>query len=569
MKPMRGEPEVSPLRRWGPLGGVLGCIVALAVVVMATGPTAGDTGSAAPAGGVDKTLPEEVVPFFLAEELGTVDEIDWGPRCDTATGYLALPLSPPPDCFAPFEGDNGGETYPGVTADSVEVVVYLPQPNDPVLSFVYDQIGLKDTNEDVFATYEGYARMFEQYYETYGRSVELIPYTATGSAMDAVAATTDAETIARDIRPFMVFGGPSFGTAFADTLAANQVMCVACAQTSSAQFYIDRAPYVWAISNNTDENDILVAEYVGERLAGLPASHGGEAVADEERKFGYIYLSSSPEGEERRKHFEEQLAEYGVSFTDAASYADPVSLGGQAREMLARMKDRGVTTILFTGDPLAPQSLTQTATEQDYYPEWVIAGTALVDTTIFGRTYDQEQWKHAFGPSNLFARVSPQVAGSAYLYEWFWGEPPPANQSALVAPSLQFLMGVMQGVGPDLNPETFQARIFTTAVIAGNVLAPQISWGDREFWPFTDYAGIDDQTEVWWDAEATGPDEIGQEGRGMWAYSNGGKRYLPGQWPEEPPSVFGDDPDPVTLYTELPPGIERPEYEPLPRPSGG
>jgi hypothetical protein len=367
----------------------------------------------------------------------------------------------------------------------------------------------------------------------------------------------------------MVFGGPAFGTAFADTLAANQVMCVACNQAAEARFYTDRAPYVWAIGPNTDQNSILASEYVGKRLAGGKASHGGEAVADQERRFGYIYLSSNPESEEQRARFEEQLAEYGVELTDVASYTDPVSLTGQAREILARMKDRGVTTILFTGDPLAPQSLTDTATQQDYEPEWVLAGTALADSTLFGRTYDQSQWRHAFGPSSLFARVSPKVAGSAYVYEWYWGEPPPARQSALVSPSLQFLMGVMQGAGPELTPETFQARIFSTPVIASSVLAPQLSWGNRQFWPFTDYAGIDDQVEIWWDAEAQGPDEVGGEGTGMWAYAQGGERFLPGQWPEEPPAVFGDDPDPVTLYTELPPGITLPEYEPLPRPSGG
>jgi hypothetical protein len=562
----------SPLRRWGPLGIVLVALLAVSVLVLSTAPEGDEEASGATTGPPTteaSELPDGVVPFFLAEELGTVDEIDWGPRCDTGTGYLALPLSPPPDCFAPFEGDNGGATSTGVTADAVTVVVYLPQPNDPVLSFIYDQIGLTDTNEQVFATYEGYARMYEQYYETYGRRIELVPYTATGSATDPVAATADAETIARDLQPFMVFGGPAFGTAFADTLAANEVMCVACNQAAEAQFYIDRAPYVWAIGPNTDQNSMQASEYVGKRLAGRTASHGGPAVADRERTFGYIYLSSNPEAEEQRARFEEQLAEYGVELADVASYTDPVSLTGQAREILARMKDRGVTTILFTGDPLAPQSLTETATQQDYEPEWVLAGTALADSTLFGRTYDQSQWQHAFGPSSLFARVSPQVAGSAYLYEWFWGEPPPARQSALVSPSLQFLMGVMQGVGPDLTPETFQARIFSSAVISSNVLAPQLSWGNRQFWPFTDYAGIDDQVEIWWDAEAQGPDEVGGEGTGMWAYSQGGKRFLPGQWPEEAPAVFGDDPDPVTLYTELPPGITLPQYDPLPRPSGG
>jgi hypothetical protein len=127
---------------------------------------------------------------------------------------------------------------------------------------------------------------------------------------------------------------------------------------------------------------------------------------------------------------------------------------------------------------------------------------------------------------------------------------------------------VLQGLGPEVTPERFQATIFASGVDPGDVLNPQLSWGDHGIWPETDYSGIDDQTEVWWDPEATGPDEIGNDGTGMWAYANGGQRYLPGEWPEEPPSVFGDDPDPVTIYTDLPEGITLPDYEPLPRPGG-
>ena len=253
-----------------------------------------------------------------------------------------------------------------------------------------------------------------------------------------------------------------------------------------------------------------------------------------------------------------------MQLADVASFADPISLAGQAREILARMKSKGVTTILYSGDPLAPQTLTENATAQDYFPEWVITGTALVDTSIFGRTYDQEQWQHAFGPSNLFARTSPGVAGSIYLYNWFFGEEPPARtNAALILPNLQFLSSVLQGVGPELSHELFRQVIFGTAIIDGTVLAPQLSWGERGIWPGVDYSGVDDQTEVWWDADARGVDETGQDGVGLWAYANGGERYLPGEWPDEPPDAFRRE-GAVTVYTELPPGITLPQYEPLP-----
>src|SRR4029077_12271958 len=76
-----------------------------------------------------------------------------------------------------------------------------------------------------------------------------------------------------------------------------------------------------------------------------------------------------------------------------------------ARTMIAKLKDAGVTSVVFTGDPLTPSSLTIEATAQNYFPEWVIGTNALVDIALFGRTYDQEQWKHAFGRTTRCPRA--------------------------------------------------------------------------------------------------------------------------------------------------------------------
>ena len=571
MSPMRSQDTArgNPVLRYGPLALICVALAAVFATLVVTSPedqaSAGPTPTSAPDGELaDVELPNGVLPWSVAEARGEVDDIDWGARCDTEEGVLAIPLNPPAECFAPFEGDNGGATTPGVTADTIKVVVYVAQENDPILSFIYSQIGNNDTPSDTFDTYVGFNEMLAAYEETYGRQIELIRYSATGAANDAVAATTDAETIARDIRPFAVIGGPVLTDAFADTLAANQVMCVTCTPGQTIEWYEQRAPYVWDIQKNVNQSAILAAEYVGKRLAGGNAEFGGDAVADQPRSFGLIYLSTGPSTEAVREELESTLAEdYDVRFTDVASFASPVGMAAQAREILARMKSEGVTTILYSGDPLAPQTLTQTATEQDYYPEWVITGSSLVDTTIFSRTYDQTQWAHAFGPSNLFARVSPTVAGATFLYEWYFGEAPPARTSApIILPTLQFLYSVLQGVGTDVSPEMFQAVIFGADIVDSTVISPQISWGERGIWPGVDYAGVDDQTEVWWDADAVGEDETGKVGSGMWTYVDGGARFLPGQWPDTPPGVF-DPNGAVTLYTELPGGITLPDYEPL------
>ncbi len=559
-----GGPSV--VAKWGPVAAIVAVVAVIGFLVI--GGDDDETATPTTAGGDnggDVDLPPNVLPFSVAEERGEVDDIDWGERCDVDEGVLALPLNPPAECFAPYTGDGGGDSATGVTDDSIRVVVYTSQENDPILSFIYSQVGNDDTPAQEFETYRSYNELLATYMETYGREVELVRYEATGSIDDEVAATTDAETIARDLEPFAVIGGPALTNAFADTLAANDVLCISCTPGQTIEWYEERGPYVWDIQKNANQSTLMAAEYVGKRLAGGTAEFGGDEVQDRDRVFGLIYLSSSPQSEEIRQQLETTLEDdHGVSFAEVASFQDPISLAGQAREILARMQDSGVTTILYTGDPLAPQTLTENATAQDYFPEWVITGSALVDTSIFGRTYDQEQWQHAFGPSNLFARVSPEVAGSVFLHRWFFGEDPPARTSApLILPNLQFLYAVLQGAGTDLTHEMFEQVIFGADIVEGNVLSPQISWGERGIWPGVDYAGVDDQTEVWWDSDATGLDETGSEGSGLWAYVDGGVRYLPGEWPESPPRVF-DPEGAVTVYTDLPEGITLPDYEPLP-----
>ena len=87
-----------------------------------------------------------------------------------------------------------------------------------------------------------------------------------------------------------------------------------------------------------------------------------------------------------------------------------------------------------------------------------------------------------------------------------------------------------------------------------------IAFGNHGFWPTIpdDYWGIDDFTEVWWDPTATGPDEVRRQGPGMLEFSEGGKRFLPGQWTNETKAF--DKNGAVTIYTTPPPGEQAKVY---------
>ncbi|MEA3055430.1 MAG: hypothetical protein QOD30_862, partial [Actinomycetota bacterium] len=245
--------------------------------------------------------------------------------------------------------------------------------------------------------------------------------------------------------------------------------------------------------------------------------------------------------------------------------SDYAQVSERARPLIQRLKSSGVTSVIFAGDPIAPAIFTKEATRQLYFPEWVVTGSALTDTTLFARTFDQQQWNRAFGVSFLTAR-SPKEAGDAYkLHMWQFGRPPTANnQFGVIYPTpFTFFTGVHLA-GPNLTVQSWQAGLFSYPLTgSGRRTSAATSYGNHGIWPFVDYTNLDDVTEIWWDPQASGQDEVGNQGVGMYRYVDGGVRYLPGKHPTTDPKAF-DPAGTVTVYDKPPPGEESPDYPPPP-----
>ena len=111
------------------------------------------------------------------------------------------------------------------------------------------------------------------------------------------------------------------------------------------------------------------------------------------------------------------------------------------------------------------------------------------------------------------------------------------------------------------RPRRFERTLFSAPTLEGSPTLGQISFGDHGYCgPHPDYTALDDQAEVWWDPEAVGVDELDHEGTGMWRWVDGGKRILPGQWPETEPAVF--DPARAVVTLDEPP-LPPTTYQPL------
>ena len=562
------------LKKWGPLAGIAAVAVIVIAIVALSGGGAGDDSTPAdttvapqPTGSSDGTQPpaggELTYPlsYSAAQELGVEADIEWGARCDTATGLIAVIDYFAPECHAPFTGDNGGATDVGVTADEITIVHYMGPDGDPIINYITDAVKSDDTNAQEAEVIGDFIEYFETYYELYGRTINYVTYESTGLANDEVTARADAQRIADEFQPFAVIGGPALTNAFGDELAAREILCISCGG-GSPEWYAERDPYVWGVDGSAEQKQQHVVEFIGKQLAGKPAVHAGDEFTATTRTFGLLYVEGSSESKALADLMVSRLAEVGAEPVEVIPYLlDPGTIQQTASQAIAKLKAAGVTSVILSTDPVAPRDFTREATAQEYFPEWIVAAATLTDTTAFGRSYDQAQWAHAFGVTSLAARVNPEISGYYALYTWWTGTTPAAAESiGVYMPPFFLLMSALQAAGPDLTHESLAAAIRsfeTTPAIS----QPWLTWGDHGIWSEPDYAGIDDATLFWWDATAVGLDEIRREGTGMMRYVDGGARYLPGQWPADDRLfvVAGS----VTVY-DTPPAGEEPRDIPSP-----
>ena len=150
----RPWPAMSPVRQYGPVVLVLALLVGAGVVATVKGrdgtATAERTGPSTEEVSTYADDPRLPVYHSAAEEADTLDDHDWGDRCDTETGRLAIPSVYAPPCVPDWDGTqpwvnrsgetvthNGGATANGVSEDTIKVVYYLAGEADLTASSTY------------------------------------------------------------------------------------------------------------------------------------------------------------------------------------------------------------------------------------------------------------------------------------------------------------------------------------------------------------------------------------------------------------------------------------------------
>jgi hypothetical protein len=525
-------------------GGAVGGALSTATTLRAAGPVAVPTGA-----GLNS-------PEALA-----------APDCDTTRRRMKVSFTRAAPCAVPWPAgsDNGGATTRGVTAETIKVVIYNP-PTDPQ----NPPIG-GGAEADLLKGWQRASEPYQRFYRTWGRKVQYAVFSGTGN--DEVAQRADAIKIAA-MNPFAVMQIPANSTVLMTELAARKVVAVAAAGISE-NLAAKLAPYVWGSSVQPPEQVLInAAHYVSQRIMGHPARWAGSAdLQAKTRAFGLIQADDVDQG-----LFEREFSKLGGTLADKETYSFGASNANkwaeQARTTVARMKGKGVTSIIAAADFLYLAIITKEATNQQWFPEWVTTGLLGQDIDLFAKTFDQVQWRHAFGAGSLYAGTDVP-APQFHFQKWYWGEDWDGTQeTGLGADEAAVLYSGIHGAGPRLTPETFRDGLFavepTGGAAVGGLMTMVWSYGRHGYYPGDDHNGYDDFTEIWWDATSQGRDNLlGEQGVGLYRYVNRGKRYFFNQWTKGEPNMF-DMNGTAPFYTDYPTPQERPPDIPCPKcPSTG
>lgn len=474
--------------------------------------------------------------------------------CDRSRGRIRISFIYAPPCVVPWPkgADNGGATSAGVTGDTIKIVgIYAGQT--------------AAQNQQEAASWADYVTMFEHLFRTWGRHVETVYYTPTGT--DDASQHADAIAIA-DMHPFAAIG---LGELNQDTLAADLAarhIVVCCYTAITLARAKSLAPYLWgSILPSPEGYELNFAQYVCQRLLGYKAQWAGEADYQiEPRKFGLLYPDTWDLGV-----FQSAFSKCGGKLTDSYVYAYESSQYAayqeRAQTVVTHMKADGVTTVLDAGGLVFDPITTKTATSQEWFPEWVMAGTGGQDLDVVGRLDDQTQWRHAFGLASFPVGGDPPLPLD-YLYHWYWGSNRGTDNST-VAEAANLLYWGIHDAGPALTPFSFRDGLFALppsgGAATGGVMSEQVSFGNHGYWPWADYNQGDDFAEVWWDPTAQGKDVLTcstgacAEGVGKYRYMNGGQRHTALGWPKGQPAFFNTA-GTALWYTSYQPGDAPPPY---------
>jgi hypothetical protein len=510
------------------------------------------------------------------------------------------PLSPP--CISAYVGNNGGATYPGVTANEVKVIVYMDggtcvqfgQETSSGVTRPYDTYFDFDKPPDTSSSDPGQQKeatsqfaegiraldvFFNNHYQFYHRHIHMFLWHGRQPSGSAVCETgsdreADAAEQIQTVHPFAVLNlAGTNADSYTNYMNAKGVVTFTSESrlTNNPAVGVPASGFqkypglVWSYLPSMETNATWFANFVCAKFNGLPPSVTSDPTLQNKatRKFGFVY-AYDPDlrpfkyfADAVRRNLSQTC---GINIPDQDTEVIPVAgyniderqsakrgyTNQYAQTAMAQFKTDGVTTIIWAGGD--DDYTTKAAQSYAYSPEWVFFGDRQMDSTVGGFYQVQSQWQNAWTMSNveLYPGEFQQECYLAYQ-ESDPNATAPGQWTSYVAcqeyPDIRLIATGIQVAGPHLTPQSMDQGFHAIPKVALNSpYAPTCYFNPG------DYSCIKDAEYSWWDSTKTGPDPGANPG--CYRMIQGGKRWLEGKWDQGQIDALRDkNNDPCNDYT--------------------
>lgn len=487
----------------------------------------------------------------LVQRPSTATEGDGVPsnyRCSASNQQTWDPISPP--CIPFFDGDNGGATAPGVTADEVRIVLYLDGgriltrrngtqeriPSNRTYDLAQPPAADEDEPSPVIVA-RAYQSYFNQRFQTYGRKVRFFVYfNDLYEARAPEVVRSDVALLLDQVDPFAFVDGSADADSTALTTAVAQAGRLAFSDRAlnSAALARSYPGLVWDHQPSDEQSAQLFSAYVCEQIV------GGRTPAGEPRRLGLVANTDPklPGLAAMAALVEAQVESCGGSFageTASARHAfawdtaQPVN--PDAAAAMAEFQAVGVNTIIAPGgyDP----DFSRAATARGYRPQWVTAGDGMSEGQYPSSFQSPAAWDGAISVAanhtpvplaqDLCTRAVREVSQSVPLED--------IERSCRMYVQLRQLFIGIQVAGPTLTAANLDTGMHALPARASTSPGSPACW-----YAPGDYTCVKDVAVGQWDAAAPPAKPGGPPlalTPGCWRLTGGGLRYQAGAFPSD------------------------------------
>ncbi|MBK5307286.1 MAG: hypothetical protein JJD92_11420 [Frankiaceae bacterium] len=474
----------------GTTGGAAGAPGAVGAGTGTTGggAAAGTTGAVGGSGTGAAAVPPGV-SGQTAAVAGSTAHCVAGRQFDPAIDYYA------PPCVQGVPGadfaNNGGTTWQGVSKDTIQIVQYVPDYGAAVNTILKAQGLFYDAN-DATVVDNAFEKFLNKTYQLYGRKIKIDTFQGKCQTVppNLACLIPEMNEMVQKYKPYAVlFSTASICSKCFAELARLKVISTG-GSGFSDEFQRANAPYVYDVSMNSSRMALQFADFwckqmTSKRNSGRTAAFAGtqnpqQNFRNTPRQLGVISTNDEDNMATVKNVLYPALQRGCGDSTNGHEYfyAQDISTAqaqSQAGTAAMNTAQNPATSVLCLCDPVAPQFAYSAASQNNYWPESLIASNQSMDFDSSGQTYVDKggeptlacpsptrgcPFDNGIGLGSANAQVAPDKMAGVKIFKQYGGgaalpvEPPTAN---IFWENFNLLASLIQNTGPFLTPARMAA----------------------------------------------------------------------------------------------------------------